>query len=266
MTLEAAVPASKSKNDGIFNALLPHIHKAASRVCFRLIGPVVSHQITLGEYEGIRDMGAELACIQAFTDNIRSLDVVLTNTGFGVVSTQDTAPASIARVDALADQLEKQALLLQDALLDQLVAIDGWDGDPQDYIPTVFYKFHHLRLYAAKRNPTADDWWAALPLINDAHDLLTLTIGDAQMGTLLEHIGTDKVTQEEQVVITTMRRLIGLYILGKGKGHIQMHRLLSYMDDHIEAFPCYQESETYKARHMESYENTKDSSLYVFQG
>lgn len=264
--LEAAVPAAKSKNDGIYNALLPYLRFNASRLCWRMLGSNVCQKILDGELEELRTTAAWVACIETFCDNIRSLDVVLTNTGFGVVSTQDTAPASTARVDALLASLEVMALELRDNILDEIVKTDDWDGDANDYFPTVFYKFEFLKKFASKRKPTADDWWGAIPYINEADQQFRDLLGDDQVNLLVCHLETSATTKEEDKAILLMRRLTGQYILGNGSGHMVTHQLLDYVERHIDAFQYYAESEEYQARHYEGYANTQESPLYVFQG
>lgn len=266
--LEAAVPAAQSKNDGIYNALLPHIRNKASRLCWRLLGTTVCGQILNGEHDELRTKAAWLACMDAFVENIRSLDVVLTNTGFGVVSTQDTAPASAIRVDALLAQLETTALEVQDDLLDGVVQIDGWDGDPQDYFETVFYKFGHLKQYGSKREPTADDWWAAQPSINDADMKLRELLGEDQIGLLLTHITTNSTSKEEERVLRYMRQFTAAVILDKDERivHQYKHKVLEEVEENLDEFPYYAESVEYQARHYEGYENTRESSMFLFGG
>lgn len=263
--LESAVPATLSKNDHIYNSLQPHIEAVAEECCTHLLGETISGRVGAGQHDALRKDVAWLACMEAFVENVRSLDVVLTSTGFGVVSTQDTAPASTYRVDALVEQVERQRLLLHDKVLDRLVGMDGWDVWGENIYVT-FYKFRHLIRFAAQREPTPDDWWSAQPAIQGADILFRQLLGHAQMDALLEHIATATTTKEEEAALLTMRRLTGGHILGGGKGHMAMHQLLDYVERHLDAFPQYAESEEYEARHYEGYENSKESPLYIFQG
>ena len=69
----------------------------------------------------------------AAAESIPSLDLILTDSGFAVVSNQNLAPASRERVSALLNSLRRQASDARDLLLPPIELVcefNGWDVQP----------------------------------------------------------------------------------------------------------------------------------------
>ena len=99
--LERAVPAAKEPKGHIFARLEAEIREEVQNIAEEFLGDVAV-QVVNGDPEGELAMAVKnVACSSVFLRNLHNLDLVLTSTGFGVVSTNDTAPASKIRVDAL---------------------------------------------------------------------------------------------------------------------------------------------------------------------
>ena len=100
---EKAVPAAREPKGKIFEVMEDAIMAKVEQIGDSLLGEpgiaaVEDSENTLHDY--LRSAVKRLACVSAFLEEMRGLDLVLTATGFGVVSTQDTAPASKMRVDS----------------------------------------------------------------------------------------------------------------------------------------------------------------------
>ena len=82
----------------------------------------VVERVYLRQAGTLPDTVAEAArrcvAIRAMLRVFRQLDIVLTPTGFGVVSTDNVKPASRERVAALRDELQCNLLSAEDALVD----------------------------------------------------------------------------------------------------------------------------------------------------
>ena len=117
--------------------------------------------------------------IQAFLAVFRQLDLVLTPTGFGVVSTQQVAPASKQRVDALVGHLRDSALCAHGKLLTTLCRVEGWGASEQaqENIDNLFFDF---RMLQKMQGPAVShlEWQAAQRLICDADDALRLKLSN----------------------------------------------------------------------------------------
>lgn len=84
---ESAVPAAKMKNDSVFLMLLSKFETAYVDLVQEMLGSVGEDAALGSENTMLLLLAKTMVCQRTFIDNFRSLDVVLTATGFGVVST-----------------------------------------------------------------------------------------------------------------------------------------------------------------------------------
>lgn len=266
---EAAIPVASTKNSYILDMLQPYIELAAEEVERDIMGGVGMDAYEDGTNERLAKLAKGNVCFRAFLPHFRSLDVVLTATGFGVVSTQDTAPASKMRTDALKSQLDIEAERNRCALLIELFHIEGWNEQPirQTLVPTLFWNFDLLGMYAGKESPIINDWRSAQPLIAEADGILRNHIGDALMDRLLNKLTSANIDKVEIKAVTMIQQIIGMHINGyKTAEKTYYKRLMNYIEKHIDSFLEYKDSDEYKYNHFKGYENTKDSGMFIFQG
>lgn len=271
VVLEECVVTATTKNNDLFDMLLPFIEENADMICENVLGEVGVKEIETNEK--LLKQTQKVICRKAFAENISSLDLVLTATGFGIVSTQDTAPASQARVQALQKQVDRQWLLSLGILLNMLCKVDGW-GDTavaDANIRTVFYSIDMLRTYGSVPELTREAWMQVQNDINKAERQLRAIVSDEEMDDLLNAIKTDTQTPKQKEVITDMRIFIGWYISGSyhQEPHSMDHeinRMINTMEKNPSDFESYMKSDVYQARHFKDYENTKDSPLFIFGG
>lgn len=265
---ESILPVATSKNDQVFEMIRPYFSEAMEEVEANILGPLGAS--AMDGSTRLQKLVKAVVCHQAFLTNFRSLDLVLTATGFGVVSTQDLTPASKARVDALKSQLDIQGKKAEDRLVLYLSAyVVGWNATEQHRmnVPSLFCRFDHLR-YAGIESPTMNDWRRVQPVVFEADLLLRSRISDAQMDALLaSYPGKMGNSTVQYTAIQTMLSYIGFHISGDHQAQRQaMLTLLNLMDSHLEDFPEYKESDTYQTNHFKGYENTQDSRVYIFRG
>jgi hypothetical protein len=267
--LEGVIPAAQTKNNDVFNSILPTLEEAAAEVAEDMLGE--TGVTAMHDNEDILRHARIVTCLRGFRQAMSSLDMVLTATGFGVVNTQDTAPASKARVDALRADLELQELRAIGHLTDELCEVDGWGDTTQaeDMVPNVFYKIQFLNRYADMVAWKAEDWRNAQAKINAEDTRQRHLISNSMMDALLADIRHGQLQGKRRRVVDGLRELIGFAISGYTDKWTQRFRpiqLLDYMEDNPDDFAPYIESKEYKARHDEGYQNTKDSSAFFFQG
>lgn len=271
--LEDAVATAASKNNDIFEMLSPFIEEFAEYIKDNILGDVGYKAIDSDEE--LLKLTQRVICRYAFANNISSLDLVLTATGFGIVSTQDTAPASQARVQELKTQVFRQYLKSKGVLIEYLrKKVEGWGDTMQaeDVIRNVFYNYNLMANFCSQKKPTMDDWLNAQSSINGADLILRKEISDEEMDELLDNIRHDKISTNEQRVIYDCRVFTAELIKENTTGaHSKMarmtiKRIVEIMERHLEDFSAYKNSETYTARHFEDYENSKDSPVFFFNG
>ena len=264
---EAAVPAAKTKNDSVFLMLQSKFETAYVDLVQDMLGSVGEAAVLSADNGQLQLLAKAMVCQNAFIDSFRSLDVVLTATGFGVVSTQDLTPASKARVDALLAQCETEALRTRDRLLTCLFSVEGWGAQMQrrTSVPTLFYRFSFLSTLAGKPHPTAADWQQALPLAQEADAFVRLHIGDELMDLLLTQLTTASLSEKNQNAVGMVNRIVGFHIAGiKAAEKEHLRRLVDMLESDLESFPAYADSRAYQSRHHQGYENRKESSAFFF--
>ncbi|MBR6997396.1 MAG: hypothetical protein IKI19_01160 [Prevotella sp.] len=203
--------------------------------------------------------------IYSFLAVFRQLDLVLTPTGFGVVSTQQMAPASKQRVDALIGHLRDSALAAHGQLVNHLCAVQGWGDSEQakENIDTLFYDF---RMLQKMQGPAAThlDWQAAQRLIGEADETLRLKLSNQYMDHLLCAVRHATVNVDDRAVIFLCRHITFLWVCGDQEAvHLKMRRLLNLLDTDPTKYPLYHQY-GYPVNHHETFQNTLHAPAYIF--
>lgn len=267
---ETYVPAAKmpERNGSVFNRLQQQFVAAYAMMIRTLISP--QHETELDTNERLRNLAVPLVCIDAFVRTCRSLDLVLTATGFGIVSTESTAPASKSRVDALVEQLSLEELDLIDEMIQELMKVEGWGltEQAQMRVATFFYRPQQLRSMTTLKL-TTDNWQLALGRATTASALLRNEISDEYMDELLMKMRTATMGNADIIVvqkcIAFMADFISMYELNGGIPNVMLlrqvvHQLESYRD----SYPTYTSSTLYARRHAERYQNKKEDPTFFF--
>lgn len=266
--LDKAVVAAREPKGHIFSLLEESINLKADEIGMDILGAA---GIRAAEEAGslVCHYTKQLACVGAFLQKMRGLDLVLTSTGFGVVSTQDTAPASKMRVDALEGELRKKERLLRSLLLETLFDVEGWSDSIQRHenVETLFWRFTMLQLYAGITNPDARDWDSNIPAMMTADSFLRKHIGNAFMNELLDQMTSNRLTQENARIVRLCRRFIGAWISQNHSYKESAYKeIINTLEADLERYPTYQLGEGYKLNHFKPYENHAEDSAFHFVG
>lgn len=271
--LERAVPAAREPKGKIFDALKERIEMELSRLLDTLAGDTVTR--TMAEQpdtpKNIRllTMFKDLACVTVFVNEMRGLDLVLTSTGFGVVSTQDTAPASQARVNALLDQLRKTKITLRCDIIGQLMNVEGWGmtACAAENVENLFWHVNMLEQYAGVHEVTPMAWNEAKSGAAYSDLLLRGSISNEYMDELLLQVRTNALTASNRYICSLCHRYMGMRISGRYKEAEGMLRnIIDHMERNASDYPTYHNSEAYKSNHIKPYENHAEDSAFHFVG
>ena len=93
---DALVPAFRDATDSVYRKMVPQLELYENRT------------EEFAPYEELSELRERYICLAAAHNAVRSLDLILTGSGFGVISTAEKSPASQARVDALQRQLYEE--------------------------------------------------------------------------------------------------------------------------------------------------------------
>ena len=262
---ENFVSVATSAHVEVYEKVEPQFASTYDECKAGVLGDVGTSAAEDGEHEKLEQAVKRWVVIHAFLSVFRQLDLVLTPTGFGVVSTQQMAPASKQRVDALIGHLRDGALRAEGVLLQELCKADGWGETIQakEKIDTLFYDF---RMLHKMQGPAAShlEWQAAQRLIAEADEMLRLKLSNQYMDTLLQEVRSGKITADDNPVVFQCRHIINLWICGDQQAvKLKLRRLLNMLDADLEKYSIYGEY-GYPVNHHENFQNTHDAPAYIF--
>ena len=196
---EQYVPAAKmpERNTSVFNRMVPYFslsYQYLQNLLFQGMDELM-------DAEDLKGGILQFVCIHAFFRAIPSLDLVLTGTGFGIVSTNDTAPASQTRVKALRDEMEWQSLMAISRLLAILVKTDGWGASAagKNAIPSLYYDPNQMTQFGPIDNnlSMADNWRRICQYRATAEMMVRQEISFEYYDALRDRVRTAKMTNAD---------------------------------------------------------------------
>ena len=263
-TLEAAVVVATSKNDEVFDMLSSAIIDTYSTFSAAVLNEVGKKVVEDGTDPELLALVKSYVCRRAFYDNARQLDLVMTASGFGVVSATDLAPASKARVDAMLANVERLYMTDFSLILPRLFKLQGWFEASHMRLSVINTYFDYCNICGYDHS-TIEDFKTAQPLLVEGEQILRERIGDAQFDVFIKAVGTNSASDVVNSAIKKLRFWLVLHLRGdKAAERFAYNQLLTIMEGDIDAFSEYKNSKEYKANHYENYKNTKESGVYFF--
>ena len=266
---EKAVPAAREPKGKIFEVLEDVINYEVANIENQVLGEVGAQAVEADTHSALAQTVKRLACIRAFLNEMRGLDLVLTATGFGVVSTQDTAPASKMRVDALDGELRRQERIQLGWMITLLFSVTGWSQSQQrqEQVPTLFYCIQQMERFAGINRPKPEDWDNAVPSILAADSYLRKHICDAYMEELLTELTSATNTASNAPIRYLCVKFIGAWIAQNHQLKEELYmRLINRLEADLSQDQTYANSEAYRLNHFKPYENHAEDSAFHFVG
>lgn len=261
---EKIVLAATSSEADVFESLSDRIRISTQKLQSTVFGTVIDMQKLTDE------MTLEVErfiCMDAFCDAIPMLDLVLTDTGFGVVNNQNVSPASRDRVDSLRKLVRQSADNALDRIIISLIGNEDWAKSAYGrlLVNSLFYTADQLRDYAGKPDAYRSDLLALRPTIYEAEEMIFRTISATFFSYLLSQIRMNKLVDHEVLLMWTLCRAIGFFINKQIPAfRAELDNAVNLLENYIDKFPIYRDSEAYKVKHFEFYRNEKDDSVYFF--
>lgn len=269
---EQALPVGAAANDSVYESIRPAVTRQLSFSNNVLLGVAgMKRMEELGEDSSLVNWYKQLVCLSAFLSVLRQLDLVLTPTGFGVVSNDNLAPASKQRVDALEGELRTQYHKTL-AMTLNLLRSENWGATEQarHFIGHLYDEYTFF--FETHQNASATDWDGYQQTIEEAEEMLRTKMGDRQMDDILDAFrrGDPNRLEPYRELIACIIRFTDTWA-AKGLATLKQpvyRRLMRIIDseDNKAYFKLYRESASYQANHHEAFKNTKDSAGYVFNG
>lgn len=216
----------------------------------------------------LADPVKQFVCLMAFYNCIAHLDLIWTNTGFGVVSNNTLAPASKDRVEALRTNTLRRAVETKYTLLDELMATAAYvDALTPDSFIMLWSQYKQL----AGETIDAEEFDTYRYKFRSAEAKLARLVSKAELNSLRalaarQWLADWHATEPQKEVI----ELIELWVIGKANELLSAEeyapRILAVINDPDNAadFPDYVNSSEYIANNATPYENSRDKSTFFF--
>lgn len=270
---ERVLPIGTSSNDNVFEMVLPEVENQLSILNAGLLGDAGVRLMDSAGTDGIIYYNyIRLAVSTAFAAVMRQLDLVLTPTGFGVVSNENVSPASKQRVDALEGQLRKNEYISR-AMVLMLLRSEEW-GDTRQAVVNIPYMFDEYDFFVLQRSSMSgdvDEWVRIQRLIRDADRQLRMKISDSQMDVLMSaYRKSGDSLLKYKTVISYIKDFVYGWCYG-GQAYAMgypLRKIISTMEQPsaAESYREYLSSDEYNLNHHENFQNSKDSSAFLFNG
>lgn len=264
---ERAVPAFRSPTPEVWNKVQRYVEG-----CTANWQALITTDATLPDH-----VAASLAtaiCLRAAYDAVPQMDLVLTPTGFGIVSNQNTAPASRERVDALRLQLRRDACQLEDGVLLYLAAHNLMTM-LRSRAGTLLWTPSLCTLYGV-RTPEGGE------VLREEFDAMATTLHAASarvVDVISPELYAALVTRQYAAdaaptpdttpaayaeALLMARQLMAAHVMhGRGIADHTRH-IINFIETHADQLDEYRLSPTYQARHTTQYENKQTDPSFFF--
>ena len=216
--------------------------------------------------DATRALLCQTIAAHAFHVALPSLDLVLTPTGFGIVSNGNIAPASAERVARLSESL----LLLRDTLTNDLLSLlcqnAQWrESDQGKYFSATLFPTLELSRLAGH---TSDVWehYRSLrqQVLSIEYELATKYISEALYARLRQHALQQTLSATELPIVVNLRNIEIELLTGKPLNYILLTSLVNDIRSNPDDFPEWQSSPTALLFNRPSFQNKKHSTGYWF--
>lgn len=192
--------------------------------------------------------------IEAFLTSIPEMDLVLTDSGFGVVSNQDIAPASKERVQALKVAVSEKLDAAKDRLITFLMGSEkysDWKGTEEfarlsDGLIFTFAEFKDLAVYNRTTSDVYPKSWSEFFLLNSALNVALTThvasyISNEYAMEILEKLRDgENFLPKEKLALKIIKIATAAFAMGDTEtGTEQAIKAALYMAANPEDFPTF---------------------------
>ena len=260
---EKVVSSATSSTNEVFDMIQPKFEWVDDQLKVELLGDMYAH---MDGVPGLNVVVTKLICLRAYYEEIPHLDLVLTPTGFGVVSNQNVVPASADRVQRLSQIVKNAYEDNYDRAIEMLIGTE-WADTTQALMNStnMIFTAKQFRLYTDSADAHRSDMQKAHSAIYVAEEKVREHISAELFDYLLDKMRHDTVTKIDSVLIDMICRFIAFCI---SKNYTSAKNLLrridNYAENNVTTFTAYKESREYQAKHFENYENKKDDACYFF--
>lgn len=251
-----------------FQKLYPYLEEAEEWLEQNITGESLLSDIQqTDENDRLKQLCARIITCQALLAAVPSLDLVLTPNGFGIVNTQNIAPASKERIERLLETLEKERDGSIEMLLIKLQANEIWRATEQGiyFASTLFPRLSLVRMagFTDHRWQRYQEFHSKLIKIENS---LAEEYFSQNLMTKLRNanIGNDSIDAATAKVIHDIQALEIMLLNGNDVCRQSFYDIINIIRGNPERFPEWHASKTAELFQMDSFKNKKESSGYWF--
>lgn len=267
-TFERIVCTAISASAEVFNSMSMNLQMSEQQIKREFIGKTLSDKFDELP-EQVQEEAKKAICLDAFYMAIPFLDLVLTATGFGVVSNSNVAPASKERVAALSAQVRNCRDNALDGLLlslhSQVTKEWGKLSVAVCLIDSLFFTARDLRVRAGIPDAYRTDLLKLSPKIAEAEEIFRSQISAIYFDSLITSIRTNETSDADNLVILLLQKAIGAYLSNSvTQFRTLIDRVVNTLEEDTDKYPVYLSSEAYKVKHFKRYENEQEDTTYFW--
>ena len=251
----------------LFDKLQFHLNRAEQWLIDNVAGQDFISTVTgAAADDATRRLICQLITAHAFHAALPSLDLVLTPTGFGIVSNGNIAPASAERVARLSESL----LLLRDTLIHELLLLlcqnSTWQESAQGkYFAATLFPTLELSRLAGHTNDLWEHYRSLRQqLLSIEYELATKYISEALYARLRQHALQQTLSASELPLVANLRNIELALLAGKPLNYVLLTSLVNDIRSNPDDFPEWQSSSTAQLFNRPSFQNKQDSHGYWF--
>ena len=254
----------------LLDKLTPWLNTAEQWVENKLTGENVLTDIAVDPTTNVWQQVAGLIVAEALRQAIPSLDLVLTPNGFGIVSTQDVAPASKERVERLIDKMTARRDYLIDMLIDSLMQRQDWQETPQRawFAQSLLQWPKMVVTDVCGNNFDGDRWAKFLELrgraVNIEAEIAERWVSDELMQRLRDTVLDSNTDVDDMHLAGRVARCVLDELQGLPRKTHVLDRIVDYIRKRPDEYPEWQESTTARLFEPPLFRNKKESTGYFF--
>lgn len=267
--LEKYIALVSNATSEIYDSMIPHLENAEGWLKNSILGDPLSLRLDELPVEILTTM-EKIVSLKAFIESLPFLDVVLTPSGFGIVSTNNLAPASKERVESVRKEATR---MLDDALDEVILSLNKsslravWaKGDPYpELTSSLIWRGLELRNFGGMPDAYRTDYLRLKPEIGAAEEQIREVISTEYLDELIGKRQKNGLTELDRKVIHHLWQVVGFYLRGlTHTAETLLNRLVSLMETQPQKFPTYTESSVCKAKQTPIYKNSKHDTTFFF--
>ena len=268
----AAVPTVGADTE--FTDLQPYCNSAELWIRNQVLGAGLYAYVDGLQNAAETDLSLLQLCLNvvanhAYWDAIPFLDLVHTNSGFGVINNQNKAPASKERVE----RLREQCLIRRDNEVENLIVFleqnttyhDNWKGSPVYSVLTdcLIRTADELKRFSNWTGTRKDFLMLKPTMIRYTIAKLHPVFSKVLVEELIESQRDNDLSADERTLVEQLKYVLGSIVANEPHIATQVAGdALRFIDENLASFPIYTGSKEYAARIAADYVNDTESPIF----